>query len=155
VKIEPGTSSPAQIAFDDGDVLYEGTYTACAQVMEKLNAYFRPNKLTVTPSSLGGPVNDSGPTGSIELEELSQTIPKNVYYKPEHRNFYDMRGNGMGDEFCRRWIEHADQFPEWINGIEGANQRQEAFRKTSMTSPYSGPSNSCDARPITKPRGSK
>jgi hypothetical protein len=64
MKIEPGTTSPAQLATDTGTVVFEGTYTACAKVMEEIVG-------EITPPRVGaGQLDNAAKAALINLGEL-------------------------------------------------------------------------------------
>lgn len=59
-------------------------------------------------------------------------VPANVYYRPIDNSFHDMKGNGLGEEFFGLWQPRSEEFPVWVEGIEGVHQRQEDFRRHAI-----------------------
>lgn len=175
MKIEPGTTSPAQLATETGTVMFEGTYTECAKVIEEINNEMQPAHVTADHldnatkaslrnlgelwSLLGADNQQEAVDRARQLmgtpcaEALGKAqkvpIPPNVYYKPDSDNFYANTGDGLGEEFYTKWKPRACEFPEWVNGIEGRMARNKAFEESlGRQSPYEGPFVSCDARPV-------
>lgn len=100
--------------------------------------------------TLSGTSPHTGPSVSCDARPKAD-IPSHVYWKPETANFYDFKGNGMGDSFYQEWRKRAVEFPTWVDGEEAAFVRYADAGATRPSVPEEAtPSLSAEFKPPRK-----
>lgn len=126
MKIVAGKTSPAELTTEDGTVIVEGTYTRCAQAAEAILADL------------------SGHRGATNNTEDALRQSKEMAGK--QRCALDAICAALGAENSQHALRIISQ---WRSPAEAV--RSTGASVLAGSSPYSGPSNSCDARPPQPP----
>lgn len=174
MKIEPGADAPAQVALDDGTVIFEGTYTACGRFMDerggKLQELINENynlKRQVEALEQLRPLWAQGYTSDGQAAQATGNALTQLWEMlgADNQTAAVAQLNKLksappapipdGVYFYAEYNHFYDYkgcgmgvdfYEEWKSRAKEFPQRDEV-RRLDKASPHSGPSVSCDARP--------